>query len=219
MNQDIIRKNLSRVYYHGTTTVGLVCKDGVVLATDTRVTQGGFVAHKRGRKLIKIDSNIALTISGGVADAQNVVDILRYHANLYRIENKRLMPVKSAAMIISNVMFSSRLFPFIADVLVGGFDQHGPSIYSVDFFGSVTSEKMTATGSGSPVAFGVLESEYKEGMPVSEGYKLAAKAVIAAMRRNIATGDGFDVAIIDSNGYREISDKEKEEILQSFNQN
>jgi proteasome beta subunit len=214
--RDRVLKPVSAAYYHGTTTVGLVCSDGVVLATDTRVTQGGFIAHKRGKKLIQIDTNLALTISGGVADAQNVVDILKYYANLYRIEKNRLIPVRSAARILSNVMFSSRLYPYIADVLVGGYDSTGPSIYSVDFFGSVTMEKMTATGSGSPVAFGVLESEFKEGMPVSKAYPLAAKAIIAAMRRNVATGDHFDVAIIDKSGYREISEQEKEKLLSIF---
>ena len=71
------RKTVASAVYHGTTTVGLVCSDGVVLATDTRVTAGGFIAHKRGKKLLNIDDNIAMTISGGVADAQNVVDTLR----------------------------------------------------------------------------------------------------------------------------------------------
>jgi proteasome beta subunit len=202
--------------YHGTTTVGLVCSDGVVLATDTRVTAGGFIAHKRGKKLLKIDDNIAMTISGGVADAQNVVDTLKYYTNIYRIERGRQMPVKSAAQIVSNMLFSSRLYPYIADVLVGGVDSTGGSIYNVDFFGSVAQEKMVATGSGSPVAYGVLESEFKEGQPASKVYPLAAKAIIAATRRNIATGDHFDVAVLDRNGFREITEQEKDELLAHF---
>ncbi len=64
--------------YHGTTTVGLVCSDGVILATDTRVTAGGFIAHKKGKKLLQVSNNLAVTISGGVADAQNVIDTLKY---------------------------------------------------------------------------------------------------------------------------------------------
>jgi len=207
---------LGSAVYHGTTTVGLVCSDGVVLATDTRVTAGGFIAHKRGKKLLKIDDNIAMTISGGVADAQNVVDILKYYANIYRIEKGRQMPVKSAAQIVSNVLFSSRLYPYIADVLVGGVDQAGGSIYNVDFFGSMNKERMVATGSGSPVAYGVLEGEFKEGMPVAKVYPLAAKAIISAMRRNVATGDHFDVAILDKDGFRELTEQEKDKLLAQF---
>jgi proteasome beta subunit len=205
--------------YHGTTTVGLVCTDGVVLATDTRVTAGGFIAHKRGKKLLRIDENIAMTISGGVADAQNVVDTLKYYTNLYRIERSRPMPVKSAAQIVSNVLFSSRLYPFIADVLVGGVDTSGGSLFNVDIFGSINKEKMIATGSGSPVAYVVLESEFKEGMPASKAYPLAAKAIIAATRRNVATGDHFDVAILDAGGFRELPEEEKEKLLEEFSTN
>lgn len=202
--------------YHGTTTVGLVCSDGVVLATDTRVTAGGFIAHKRGKKLLRIDDNLAMTISGGVADAQNVVDTLKYYANIYRIERHRLMPVKSAAQIVSNMLFSSRLYPYIADVLVGGVDSTGGSIYNVDFFGSINQEKVVATGSGSPVAYGVLEDEFKEGMPAAKAYPLAAKAIITAMRRNVATGDHFDVAVLDKAGFREITEQEKDKLLDQF---
>lgn len=212
-------KTLSSATYHGTTTVGLVCSDGVVLATDTRVTAGGFIAHKRGKKLLRIDDNIAMTISGGVADAQNVVDTLKYYTNMYRMEKGRQMPVKAAAQVVSNMLFSSRLYPFIADVLVGGVDPSGGSIFEVDFFGSMNNEKMVATGSGSPVAYGVLESEFKEGMTVAKVYPLAAKAIIAATRRNVATGDHFDVAILDKDGFREISEQEKGKLLAQFTNN
>jgi len=209
-------KTLGSAVYHGTTTVGLVCSDGVVLATDTRVTAGGFIAHKRGKKLLRIDDNIAMTISGGVADAQNVVDTLKYYTNIYRIERGRQMPVRAAAQVVSNVLFSSRLYPFIADVLVGGVDSKGGSIFSVDFFGSMNQEKVVATGSGSPVAYGILESQYKEGMAASECYPIAAKAIIAATRRNVFTGDHFDIAVLDKSGFREIPEQEKERLLAQF---
>ena len=216
MDFRVDRKSLARAVYHGTTTVGLVCSDGVVLATDTRVTAGGFIAHKRGKKLLRIDDNIAMTISGGVADAQNVVDTLKYYTNLYRIEKGRRMPVKSAAQVVSNVLFSSRLYPFIADVLVGGVDTGGGSLFNVDFFGSMNQEKMIATGSGSPVAYGILESEFKDCVAAAKAYPLAAKAIIAATRRNVATGDHFDVAVLDKDGFREIPEQEKDKLLAQF---
>jgi proteasome beta subunit len=183
------------------------------------VTAGGFIAHKRGKKLLKIDDNIAMTISGGVADAQNVVDTLKYYTNIYRIEKGRQLPVKSAAQIISNMLFSSRYYPYIADVLVGGVDTSGGSIYNVDIFGSIAQEKMVATGSGSPVAYGVLEAEFKEDLPASKVYPLAVKAIIAATRRNVATGDHFDVAVLDKNGFRELTEPEKDKLLQQFTNN
>jgi len=205
-----------RTRYHGTTTAGVVCSDGVVLATDTRVTAGGYIAHKRGRKLLQVDRHLAVTISGGVADAQNVVDSLKYYANTYRIEKGIPLPVKSAARIVSNILFGSRYYPYIAIVIVGGYDTTGGSIYNVDLFGSALPEKVTATGSGSPVAFGVLEEGYQEGMSVTKGVTLAANAIIAAMRRNVFTGDSFDIAVIDKAGFREVSEQDKEKLLAQF---
>jgi proteasome beta subunit len=206
----------NKATYHGTTTVGLVCSDGIILATDTRVTAGGFIAHKRGKKLLQVDENIAVTISGGVADAQNVVDTLKYYARMYKVEKGIPLPVKSAARIISNILFSSRYYPYIANVLVGGYDNSGGSIYYLDFFGSILEQKVTATGSGSPVALGVLEEGYQEGMSVAKGTPVAANAIIAAMRRNVFTGDHFDIAIIDKSGFREVSEQEKEKLLAQF---
>ncbi|MFQ6011309.1 MAG: proteasome subunit beta [Nitrososphaerales archaeon] len=200
--------------YHGTTTVGLVYKQGVVLATDTRVTAGHlFIAHKTGKKIYQIDDHLAMTIAGVVADAQNIIDILRYQSGIYKLEMRSPLSVKSAARMASNTFFSSRLFPLIADVLMGGFDKSGPSIYNVDFFGTLTEEKCVSTGSGSPVAYGVLETEYNEGLNLQGAVTLAAKAVTAAMKRNAGTGDSFNIAVIDKDGYRELSDAEKNESL------
>jgi proteasome beta subunit len=209
-------KMQNKAEYHGTTTVGLVCSDGVILATDTRVTAGGFIAHKRGKKLLQVDENLAVTISGGVADAQNVIDSLKYYARSYRIEKGVNLPVKSAARIVSNILFSSRYYPFIASILIGGYDRDGGQIYNLDFFGSILSEKVSATGSGSPVALGVLEAQYQEGLSVAKGIPVAANAIIAAMRRNVFTGNHFDIAVIDKSGFREVTEQEKDKLLAQF---
>lgn len=194
----------------------MVCSDGVILATDTRVTAGGFIAHKRGKKLLQVDDSIAVTISGGVADAQNIVDNLRFYARIFKVEKGVPLPVKSAARIISNILFSSRYYPYIAIVLVGGVDSTGGSLYNVDLFGSILKENVTSTGSGSPVALGVLEEGYEEGMSVAKGIPLAANAIIAATHRNVATGDHFDIGIIDKSGFREVSEPDKDKLLAQF---
>ncbi len=204
--------NMNRL--HGTTTVGLQCTDGVVLATDTRATAGYlYIAHRHVKKLAKIDEHIAMTIAGSVADAQNIVDILRYNANIYRLQNRMPMPVKSCARLTSNIFFSQRHYPFIADVLVGGYDNEGATVYNIDLFGSLNKETFVSTGSGSPVAYGILESEFREGMNVEEASKIAARAISAAIKRNAGTGDGVDVAIIDKKGYRALSSQDKSAIV------
>lgn len=199
--------------YSGTTTVGMVYRDGVVLATDTRVTSGTYVAHKKGRKLHKIDEHLAMTIAGVVADAQSVIETIKYHANIYRLERHKPLPVASAARLASNLFFAFRLYPLIAEVLVAGVDPEGPKLYVIDLFGSLTQEDYASTGSGSPIAYGILESEYRKGLLEEDAVRLAVKAITSAMRRDTATGDSFDLAIINSSGFREFSELEKRELV------
>src|SRR5207244_13340854 len=194
----------------GTTTCALICKDGVVLAADSRASAGFFIADRHVMKIQKVDRHLAMTIAGGVADAQNLVDVMRYNANLYRLQNRELMPVKSAARLCSNVLFNQRYFPYYVQIIMAGFTkEEGSNIYNIDLFGSMTTEKFISTGSGSPVAYGYLESEFKDGMVVNEAYKVAMQAIAAAIRRNDGTGDSINVVIIDKNGYREMSKEEK----------
>jgi proteasome beta subunit len=197
----------------GTTTIGVVCKDGVILASDTRVTMGYYVAHKAGKKVYKIDDHVGMTIAGTVADAQRVVDILTANARLYKINLNRPIPISSAARLVANLLFSARYIPLATQVLVGGVDETGPHVFNLDPYGSLTEEKSVSTGSGSPIAYGILEDQYREGMTVSELLPVIAKAVNAAMKRDVASGNSYNIIIIDKNGYRELSDEEKSQLL------
>ncbi|HDI42650.1 MAG TPA: archaeal proteasome endopeptidase complex subunit beta [Candidatus Bathyarchaeota archaeon] len=199
--------------YKGTTTVGVVCKDGVILASDTRVTMGYLVAHKKGKKIHKIDEHLAVTIAGGLADAQRTVDILRANASLYKLTTGREMPASAAARLVANVLFSTRYYPYLTRILIGGKDTDGYHIYSLDPLGSVTKEDCVATGSGSPIAYGVLEDQYRKDKTVEELLPVVVRAVDSAMKRDIASGDSFDVAIISEEGYRELTEEEKKKIL------
>lgn len=210
-----MRETIDRLALKGTTTVGVVCKDGVILSSDTRVTMGYFVAHKKGKKIYQIDDHLAMTIAGVVADAQRTVDVLKVNAQLYKLNVRRRMPVSSAARLIANLLFSARLAPMITQVLVGGVDDTGPHVFSLDPFGSLTEEKCVATGSGSPIAYGVLEDKYKEGSAIQDILSVVVRAVDSAMKRDAASGDSFDVAVIDSKGYRELDDEAKKNILGS----
>jgi proteasome beta subunit len=210
-----MRETTDQLLLKGTTTVGVVCSDGVILSTDTRVTMGTFIAHKKGKKIYRIDDHIAVTISGSVADAQQVVDILIANAQLYKMNFGRPIPVKSAARLVANLLFSSRYAPLIAQVLIGGVDDTGPHVFSLDPLGSLTEEKCVATGSGSPVAYGVLEDKYQEGLSTKELLPTVVHAVKAAMKRNTASGDSFDVATINEEGYRELSEEDKRGITET----
>ena len=207
------RERLPKHVLTGTTTMGLVCRDGIVLGTDTRATLGTFVAHKHAKKVYPIDDHIAMTIAGGVADAQTVVEVLRANSKLYKYEKGLPIPISAVARLAANVLFSSRYYPFILQSVIGGVDDQGPHIFALDPLGSVTEEKCVSTGSGSPVAYGVLEPGYKEGMSVKEAIPLVVRAVNSAMKRDSASGDSFDVAIVSTEGYRELSQEEKKRAL------
>jgi proteasome beta subunit len=207
-----VHENIEKLALKGTTTVGVVCTDGVILSSDTRVTMGYFVAHKQGKKIYQIDDHIGMTISGGVADAQYVVEVLKVNAKLYKLNNGRPMPVKAASRLVGNVLFSAR-GGLMAQILVGGVDSTGPHVFSLDPFGSIVEETCVATGSGSPVAYGVLEDKFKEGATIKDMLPVVVRAVDSAMKRDIASGDNYDIVIITKDGYRALSTEEKKEIL------
>jgi len=193
----------------GTTTIGVVCKDGVIMATDTRATMGFFIAHKHAKKVYPVAEHLAMTIAGAVGDAQAMVDILKANAELYRLQNGIIMPVSAAARLVANILFSARLAPFVLQALIGGVDATGPRIFALDPMGSVTEETCVSTGSGSPIAYGVLESQFKQGMLIKETIPVVLKAVSSAMKRDAASGDSFDISIVTKEGYKELSEEEK----------
>jgi proteasome beta subunit len=197
--------------FKGTTTVGVVCSDGVIMATDTRATMGNYVASKKAKKVFKITDRLAMTVAGGVAVAQRIVDILRANAELYQLEKSRSLPVNSAARLLSNVLFANREIgmPLPLQALVGGVDESGPHIFSLDPLGSLTEEKVVSTGSGSPIAYGVLEDQYREDCSVDEMLPVVVRSVDSAMKRDVASGDSFDVAVITDFGFNELSKDEK----------
>lgn len=199
----------------GTTTVAFKCLDGVVMATDTRATVlPGFVAHKKVKKVYGITRNVGMTIAGIPAEAINLLDVLRANAMLYQIQRKRIIPVKVVASLASVMLFQQRYFPYEVQVIIGGYDDEGFHLYSLDPFGSAIEDNMIATGSGSPVAYGVLESGYHDGINLDQGLILAVKAINAAIKRNVFTGDDFDLAVITrEKGYVELTEKEKREIF------
>jgi len=213
----IFSKNKDNIMYTtGTTTVAIKCKDGVVLGADTRVTAGYYIAHKHGKKIHMITPNIAITIAGVVADAQAIINIIKYNINIYQLTLNKEITAKSAARLLSVILFSHRLFPYITELIIAGKDSDGYGIYRLDPLGSLVKDEISATGSGSTIAIGVLESNYKPDITVKDGIKLVAKALLAAMKRDVASGDDMDLAIIDDQGYRELSKEEKEELLKNM---
>lgn len=205
--------NVEEKILHGTTTVGIKAKDGVVLCADMRASAGYFIANNNTMKIQQIDDHAGMTMAGGVADAQNITDILRYHANLHRIQKNEPISIKSLTRLTSLIFHQNRGYPFMADILVGGYDKQGPALFNIDMFGSVEEKTYVTTGSGSPVAYGLLEEEYRDDLNVEDAKVIALRAVKAAITRNIGTGDGINVSIIDKDGFRLLSKEQKKTII------
>jgi proteasome beta subunit len=194
---------LSEYYLPGATTVGIVCKDGVILAAERRVTYGYFVMSKSGKKVFKIADKIGAACAGIVADMQILTREVGAYLNLYTYEREQSVTVHTAAKLMGSMLFERRYFPYIAQTIVGGMDEGGARLFVLDPLGSVIEDKFTAVGSGSEIAMGLLETEFKEGMSIEEGKGLARKAVKAASARDIGSGEGLDMLVITNAGIRE----------------
>jgi len=192
----------------GTTTLGMVCKDGVVIATEKRATMGTLIAHKDTKKLYKIDGHLALATAGLVGDLQVLARYLNAEANLYRLKRDVRIPVKSAATLMSNILNQRKFYPYYVQLILGGVDETGGYVYSLDAAGGAIPDKYTSGGSGSPYVFGVLEDTYKDGLSTDEGINIAVRAITAAMNRDSASGGMIDVAVITKDGFNFVPEDE-----------
>ena len=191
----------------GTTTIGLTCSDGIVFVTDKRASWGTFVASKRARKAFRINDNVGATVAGSVGDAEALMRLMQAEAMLYEMNNKKKMSANAVATLMANILQGSKVFPYLVQVLVGGMDKNA-TLYTLDPIGGLIEEKMAASGSGSPMAYGVLELEYSEIKNVKENIPIALKAISSAMSRDTATGDGISLVTITKDGFKEYNDEE-----------
>ena len=163
----------------GTTTIGMVCKDGVVMATEMRATMGTLIAHKTTQKLFRIDDNLGLTVAGVVGDAQTLARYITAEVELYKLKRGQPMSVKSAATLTSNILAGSRFYPYWVGLVLGGIDKEGNHVYALDMVGGAIPDDYVTTGSGSPYVYGVLEDHYEKGMSINDGIDLAIRSLHA----------------------------------------
>ncbi len=190
----------------GTTTVGIVTKEGVVLATEHRASMETFIAHKVAQKLYRLDRNIGMTTAGLVGDLQVLVRYMSAEISLYRLRRGSLMPVGAAATLLSNILNERKFFPYYVGLILGGYDNKGYHVYSLDAAGGAIEDKYASVGSGSLFVYGVLEDRWKDDMGLDEGVNLAIRGITAAMKRDAASGDGIAVATITKErGFEDLS--------------
>ncbi len=189
-----------------TTIVALKCSDGVVLASDRRATKGGMIGSKEVRKIYPIDAMKAVAIAGQLSDANYLINLLKAEAKLIEFDRGFPMTVKEVAKMLSNMLYSGMrsYSPYITEMLVAGVDETGSQVFEADMSGAVTDEKFTSSGSGSPMAYGVLEAMYRDGLSTTEGIDIATRAVKSAMERDPGSGNGIQVLTINKTGSKTI---------------
>jgi len=197
----------------GTTTIGIFCKDGVVLAADKRATSGYLVANKKFDKIMQLTDNLAVTVAGTVSDVQLLAKYIKAELKLKRMRTSKEATVKEAANLLSMLVYNNirkmSMIPGISHFVLGGKDSSGYSLYDLSPDGSIAEiDDYVSSGSGSVMAYGVLETLYTKNLSVDEGVKLAVKAVNAAVQRDIASGNGIDVISITKDGVKKVFSKE-----------
>tara|TARA_Y100000310_G_scaffold344515_1_gene457689 strand:- start:7750 stop:8391 length:642 start_codon:yes stop_codon:yes gene_type:complete len=197
----------------GTTTVGIVCKDGVVLAADKRATAGHLIASKRAKKVEKISDNIAVTMAGTVSDAQLLIRLVQSETRLRQMRMGQEVFVKETANLMARMVYNNirkmSMIPGVAHFLMGGRDKDGTHIYEIFADGSIQHiPDFISSGSGSVMAYGVLETMWDANVTVEQGVDLAIKCINAAIQRDSASGNGIDVITITDKGMKRVLDKE-----------
>jgi proteasome beta subunit len=187
----------------GATTIGVVFSDGVILASEKRVTYGSMIMSKTGKKVFRITDHVGAACAGLVSDMQILVREIEAQAKLFTFDTKRPMSVKAVAKVMSNVLFNRRMIPLITQTIVGGMDDDKPEIYVLDVLGSLLPDNYAAVGSGAQMATGVLEQGYKDNMSQKDAKMLVLKAIKSAIRRDVMSGDGVDILIATKDGIHE----------------
>jgi proteasome beta subunit len=180
----------------GATAVGIKTKEGVVLAAEKRVSYGGFVMSRGGKKVFTIKDRFGLAFAGLFSDIQTLNRTMNVLIHSYELENNRPISVYSAARLLSIILYQNKWLPYISEVIFGGVDESGTHLYVMDMLGSLIEDVYAAIGSGAPIAIGIIESKYRDDISLDEAAQIAVEAVSAAIKRDALSGDGVDVVTI-----------------------
>ncbi len=197
----------------GTTTVGILCKDGVVIAADMRATAGHMIVDKRAEKVHILSDDFACTIAGTVSDAQLIIKLIKAELKLKEVRTYKKPSAKEAANLLGGILYSNirrmSMLPGIAHFLLAGKDATGVHLYDLFPDGSVTKiSDFISSGSGSVFAYGVLETQYKKDMSTDDAVHLAVKSVNTAIQRDSASGNGIDVVVVTEKEIKRVMHKE-----------
>jgi proteasome beta subunit len=207
-----LNKNILKT---GTSILGLVCKDGVVIAADRQTTGGDIVVHKNSRKVEQINDYLVIAVCGGAADSKMMKKLINAELKLKQLKSKKRPTIREAANLVGMIAYKNirqpSMLPFVVGLLVGGFNEDGTVVlYSIEPAGGVYEvEDYDANfGSGMPFILGLLERQYKKGLTIEQGVELAVESIKSSTQRDVASGHGIDVISITKDGIKKAFEKE-----------
>jgi proteasome beta subunit len=216
MNEDIKKSMLKT----GTSILGIVCTDGVVLAADRQVSAGNIVVGKDFQKIIPINDYLLTAITGSVSDAQFIMRLLSAELRIKEIKNKRRATVKEAASFLSMMTYRSirspSMIPSIVGSLIAGVDEDGTAnLYSIEPAGGINEVKDYDAnfGSGMPYILGLLERGYKQELNVKQGVQLAIEALKSSTQRDMGSGYGIDIYTFTKEGVKKAVSQEIQSVF------
>lgn len=189
----------------GATAIGIKAAEGVVVAAEKRISYGGYVVSRVGKKIFRIGDRMVIAAAGLFADMQTLSRVLSAEVMYRELLLSSKMRVRAAAKLLSAILYSYKLMPFLSEIIFAGYDEEGYHLYVLDPIGSIIEDNYAAIGTGAPIAIGVIESEYKNDIPLNTAIEVAIKAIKAAISRDAVSGDGIDIATVDRNGVKERS--------------
>ncbi|MCK4647445.1 proteasome subunit beta [Candidatus Pacearchaeota archaeon] len=199
----------------GTTILGIVCKDGIVMAADRQVTAGNIVMNKNAPKVVQINDYLISSWTGGVADAQRLGKLIAAELKLKELRARAKPTIKQAANLAATITYSSirqpSMIPNIVGTLVGGFNEDGSTeLYTIEPAGGVYKvEDYDANfGSGMPYVLGLLERQYNKDISIKEGVELAKESLKSSTQRDVGSGYGIDIFTITKEGIKKVVEQE-----------
>ena len=191
----------------GTTIIGIVCKDGVIMGSDRQTTAGNIVMSKNTQKSVILNDYLVISGTGNASDIEMQKKIISAELRLKELRSKRRPTVREAANLIGSITYRNirnpTMIPSIVGTLVGGFNEDGTTeLYTIEPAGTAMKvEDFDANfGSGMPFALGLLEKEWSNGLDTKKGVELMIDAVKSSMQRDTGSGYGIDVFTIRKEG-------------------
>ena len=198
MQKDVMNSQFENFLFPGATTIGIKCVDGIVLASENRLTFGRMILSRSVKKIFKITDNIGLACAGFASDFQKLQAIIRASINIFNLEENKKINPKSAAKLVANILYKNKFFPYFTSTIIGGTDENNRYLFALDPIGSIIEDEFAAIGSGSEISIGLIEKKYKSNITTDKAKELAIDSISAATKRDPTSGEGIDILVIKS---------------------